>query len=330
LTAEKTLGEREIIQLLLEKFQPSPMPIPSGDDVSAVDLGGGRLAVLKVDMLVGKTDMPPGMTAYQAARKAVVMAVSDFAAKGVRPRAALVGLGLPRYGSRKVKSLAEGLRDAARQYGLSLIGGDTNEAGDLVITVAALGFCGKGRLLLRGGAKPGDLLAVTGPFGRTAAGLKILLENLKAPGNLREKLLRPVFTPEARLQVGLRLRRLGATAAIDSSDGLAWSLRELAVASGVGFSVHRLPLAPEAKAFADLHRLDPFDLTFYGGEEYELVVTLDPRRFRRGWEKRWGLQVIGRAVEQGGLVFEEKDVRRTIQPRGWEHFKARRRGRKLA
>lgn len=326
--AGKPPGEREIIQLLLEKFQPSSMPIPSGDDVSAVDLGGGRLAVLKVDMLVGKTDIPPGMTAYQAARKAVVMAVSDFAAKGVRPQAALVGLGLPRYGSRKVKSLADGLKDAARQYGLSLIGGDTNEAEDLVITVAALGLCGKGRLLLRGGVKPGDLLAVTGLFGKTAAGLKILLENLKAPHGLRGKLLRPIFIPEARLEVGLRLPRLGATAAIDSSDGLAWCLRELAVASGVGFKVHRLPLAPEAKAFADLHRLNPFDLTFYGGEEYELVVTLNPKKFRRDWENRWGLQVIGRAVERGGLVFEGKGVRRIIEPRGWEHFKAGRRVRK--
>ena len=91
------LGERRIIEILLEQLEVMPgVPVPFGDDVSALDLGDGRLAVLKTDMLVGRTDVPSGMSLWQAARKAVVMNVSDLAAKGVRPTAILASLGLPR------------------------------------------------------------------------------------------------------------------------------------------------------------------------------------------------------------------------------------------
>ena len=91
------LGERKIIELIQSHLSVMPdSPMPFGDDVSAVDLGNGQVAVLKTDMLVGKTDVPRDMSLWQAARKTVVMNVSDFAAKGVQPVAVLVSLGLPR------------------------------------------------------------------------------------------------------------------------------------------------------------------------------------------------------------------------------------------
>jgi thiamine monophosphate kinase len=97
-TIEKApLGERKIIDLIVSRLHKMPrMPIPFGDDVSGVIIGGNKIAVLKCDMLVGRTDVPKGMSLRQAARKAVVMTVSDFASKGVQPLAVMVSLGLPR------------------------------------------------------------------------------------------------------------------------------------------------------------------------------------------------------------------------------------------
>ncbi|MEM2936836.1 MAG: AIR synthase related protein [Candidatus Bathyarchaeia archaeon] len=91
------LGEKKVIEMIMSHLDQMPnMPIPFGDDVSAVQLDGNRLAVVKTDMLVGKTDVPPGMSLRQAARKAVVMNISDFAAKGVKPLIVLSSIGLPR------------------------------------------------------------------------------------------------------------------------------------------------------------------------------------------------------------------------------------------
>ena len=90
------LGEHKIIELIQRRLTAMPdLPVPFGDDVSAVNIGKGRIAVLKTDMLVGKTDMPRGMSLWQAARKAVVMNISDFAAKGVEPVAGLCQLDCP-------------------------------------------------------------------------------------------------------------------------------------------------------------------------------------------------------------------------------------------
>src|SRR5512138_1723712 len=89
------LGEHEVIRIIQSRLTLPKMPIPFGDDVSAMELNDNKVAVLKTDMLVGKTDVPDQMSAYQAARKAIVMNVSDFASKGVQPSAAMVALGLP-------------------------------------------------------------------------------------------------------------------------------------------------------------------------------------------------------------------------------------------
>ena len=317
-------GEHELVELFLGKFKgKTSLPIPLGDDVSAWRLGEGRLAVLKVDMLTGRTDLLPGMSIRQAGWKAMVMAISDFAAKGVRPLTALVGLGIPRRMVGEAGELAEGLKAAAKTYGVKIVGGDTNEAEELTITVSLFGTCGEREIVSRFGAKPGDLLAVTGGFGLTGAAFKILLGGYEVPEPLRHRILRSVYWPRARLNLGLRLRGLGATSSIDSSDGLAWSIHELSKASKVGFKLHRIPLAEEAGEFAKLHGLDPFSLAFYGGEEYELVATFDPRIFvgARKDLKR-GFKVIGVAVKEREVYFEGKKGRRMkVEALGWEHFR---------
>jgi len=323
LKSVQELGERKIIDIILKHLEPmSDMPIPFGDDVSAVDIGGGKLAVIKTDMLVGKTDVPPGMSLMQAARKAVVMNVSDLAAKGVKPIALLASIGVPR-GLRKrdIEQIGEGLNKGAREYDAYVLGGDTNEASDLVICCAAFGIGEKKRLMLRSGAKPGDFVAVTAPFGKTAAGLKILLQNLVAPSRVRKTLVDSVLMPRARLNEGLALAETGAiTASIDSSDGLAWSLCEISRASRVGFLIDMLPIAEEAKQLATMHKLDPIELSLYGGEEYELVVTVKPRMWKKV-RKNVPLIRIGRVSREKTFVLQIGKKSYPIEARGWEHFK---------
>jgi thiamine-monophosphate kinase len=324
------LGEHKIIEIIKNRLTPMPvMPVPFGDDVSAVNLDREQqVAVLKTDMLVGKTDVPKEMSLWQAARKAIVMNVSDFASKGVQPTAALAALGLPRTFTQKdVEEIADGLDSGAREYDAYIIGGDTGEASDLIISVSLFGTAAKSALMLRSGAKPGDIVAVTGVFGKSSAGLRLLLGGCEASADLRKSLLDAVFLPKARLAEGLALSGCGVvSASIDSSDGLAWSLHELAGLSNVGFLLDSIPVADEVKHFATVNHLDSLELALYGGEEYELVVTIKPN----GWTKaKAAVEAVGGKLLPIGRVTEDKQVlvdvegkRRAIEARGWEHFKS--------
>jgi thiamine-monophosphate kinase len=324
------LGERRIIETLRKRLEMLPFsPVAFGDDVAAVPIDAERVAVLKTDMLVDRTDVPAGMSLRQAARKAVVMNVSDFAAKGVQPTAALVSLGLPkRLTSLDVEEIAEGLNEGAREYGAYVVGGDTGEASDIVMAVMLYGTALKSRLMLRSGAKPGDLVAVTGSFGKPAAGLRLLKEDCKIPKAIRGTLLSSVFMPRARLPEGLALAASGAvTSSIDSSDGLAWSLHELSRMNGKGFEIDHVPIADEAKRFADVCRVDVLELALHGGEEYELVVTVKPDCWS---EAKEAVNSAGGRLLRVGKVTGEKQIllvadgkRQPIEARGWEHFKSR-------
>jgi thiamine-monophosphate kinase len=322
------LGERRAIELILEKLEKMPqMPIPFGDDVSAYAIGRNQLFILKTDMLVGETDVPKGMSFWQAARKAVIMNISDFAAKGAKPLIALVSLGMPRSITQKeLEEIGDGLNAGAREYDTYIVGGDTNEASDLIISLSVFGIAKKDNLMLRSGAKPDDIVAVTGFFGKTSAGLKMLLEGFKAPKEIRNSLVEAVFMPKARLKEGLALSSAKAvTSAIDSSDGLAWSLHEISKASKVGFLIETLPIAPEAQKFAEMNNLDPLELAFYGGEEYELVLTVNPKLWDKAEKavKNVGgnLIRIGRVTAERSVLFEVEGEKRVIEPKGWEHFR---------
>jgi thiamine-monophosphate kinase len=327
LSSAKELGERKIIELILSCLDHMPnMPIPFGDDASAIRLGADKLAVINMDMLVKKTDIPRTMSLWQAARKSVVMNISDLAAKGTQPIALLASIGVPpELTKTDMQQIARGLNAGAREYGAYILGGDTNEASELIISCTALGICNKNQLIKRNGAKPGDYVAVTGPFGKTASGLKILVNRLSAP-DIRDVLVDSVLMPKARVQEGVALAQSkAATASIDSSDGLARSLHELSCASNVGFRLDFLPVVPEVKQFADIYGFDYVELALYGGEEYELLVTVKPSVWQKA-EK--AVESVGGILTKIGVVTKEKQIQLktaektiSVQARGWEHFK---------
>lgn len=323
----RELGELGVIDILERKFGKSPlMAVGFGDDISAVKLDDGRrVLVLKTDMLVGSTDIPPGMTVRQAARKALVANVSDMAAKGVRPLAGLVALGLPAHlTEHDVNGVADGLGEAARECRFPLVGGDTNESKDLIISIALFGIAKANQLVRRSGARVGDVIVVTGEFGSTTAGLKALIENKQRPHQLPRQLFEAVFYPKAQLELGLRLAASGAlTSSIDSSDGLAWSLHELAKASRVGVRIDRVPVSRAALKFAADFGYDANELAFYGGEEYHIVATVKPDRVKSIKQKTHGkMRVIGAVTSRSsGVVFRHNGGDIKIARKGWEHFK---------
>lgn len=327
MSSAKELGERKIIELILECLDQMPnTPIPFGDDASAVDIGHNKLAVINMDMLVGKTDVPRTMSLWQAARKAVIMNISDLAAKGAQPLALLASIGVPPdLTETDIQQIGKGLNAGAREYNTYILGGDTNEASDLVISCMALGVCSKHHLIKRSGAKPGDYVAVTGSFGKPASGLKILMDDLSAP-KIRGELVDSVLMPKARVKEGMILAQSqAATASIDISDGLAWSLHEISRASNVGFHIDKLPIAPEVERFAKIHGFDPVELALYGGEEYELLVTIKPRLWQ---EAKKAVETVGGSLIKLGLVTKKKQLLLktdgkpvSIEARGWEHFK---------
>jgi thiamine-monophosphate kinase len=226
-----------------------------------------------------------------------------------------------------VEDIGKGLNAGAREYNTFVIGGDTGESSDLVISVSLFGLARKNALMLRSGARPGDLVAVSGSFGKTAAGLRILLHDLKARADVRGKLVESVLAPKAKLKEGLALSRTRAvTASTDSSDGLAWSLHEIARSSKVGFLIDTVPASREVIEFAKMNDLDPLELTFYGGEEYELVVTVKPKLFekaKKAVEQVGGeLLLIGRVTADEQVLLRIRGKTRVIEPRGYEHFRS--------
>ncbi len=303
------------------------MPVPNWDDVNAVSLGDGRAVILKTDMMVWKTDIPVGMTPFQAGRKAVVMNFSDLGSKGVQPLAFLAALGAPSSTPVDlVEEIAKGFEAGAREYGGYMVGGDTNEACDIIISGMAYGLAEEKRLVLRGTSKPGDILATTGGFGNTAAAFNILLDGFKTSKKLRDILVESVYMPKAKVKAGVALAASGAaTSSMDSSDGLAVSLHDLQRSSGNGFRLDNVPLTLEAETFAERHGLDGAALALYGGEEYELVFTVKPMEVNEAKKalRSAGADLIELGVVTRGkdIVYVEDGVEKPIGKGGWEHFR---------
>jgi thiamine-monophosphate kinase len=283
----------------------------------------GEKTVFKTDMLVEHTDVPPGMTYRQAARKAVAMCVSDFAAKGVKPDSFMASIGVKKgVLQRQVDELARGLDDARQQWHLNFVGGDTNESKELVIDCAMVGFAE--RIVTRGGASPGDALVVTGPFGLPPSGLKLLMGKAAGSPSYRKAAIRSVLEPTPDLGVGLALAPF-LTSSMDSSDGLARSVHTLARESEVGFEMSSLPTGSGVRKFAAANGLDPEKLVLEGGEEYVIVGTVKKSELEEAAfaAKRAGgpLLEIGVATVSKRVVLRKGTHLRAVRNEGWTHLR---------
>ena len=314
------LDEKQIIRIFANKLGISNL-----DDVALIDKG----IVIKSDMLVASTDVPSGMKPWQAARKSIVSCISDLAAKGVRPHAAVISLGIPKSCSTRrpvIEGLAEGFAIASNEFGVKIVGGDTNEAGELVIDCTMIGFP-RFKVPTRNGAKPGDFVIVSGAFGFAPAGLAILLQDANAitvSSSFRKRAVKSVLEPHPRQSFGLALARYFSSS-IDSSDGLAVSLYELASQSeGVDIIIYGIPAVEGLDKFAAENSLDKHELVFHGGEEYEIVATISHTKIRQAEAaaRKAGvsLHVIGRVQRGSGNVFVRNKL---LENRGYMHFHKR-------
>ena len=325
------IGERGVIDLIWSVLRlegnvdPAELELPPSDDASALRLGDGRFLILKADMFVRRTDAPPGMRHSQMGAKAVTINISDLAAKGATPAGFLFSLGLPKtYQEPQVKELIRGISKACLDYSSPVLGGDVGEARDLIVAGFAVGF--SERLVKRSGASIGDLVAVTGPFGDTGSAYKILLEGMDAPFALKRDLCRSVYGPKAKLKIGLAMAGSGAaSSSMDSSDGLAFTLNELARSSSVGFALDHLPISSNALKFSKLTGEKANDLALYGGEEYEIVYTIKKGKWDLALEaarKAGGdLLRIGEVVPGQRVTLTVDGKEMDIPARGWAHLR---------
>ncbi|RLG39882.1 MAG: thiamine-phosphate kinase, partial [Thermoproteota archaeon] len=277
------LGERKLIELIMGLIRVNPKSLLKlgMDDAEAISLSDG-IYVFNTDFVAESTDLLPGMTYWQLARKCIVANVADLAAKGAEVEGFLASVALPPdFSVKSFEEIFKGLDQGAAEYNSYLIGGDLGEAKEAVISVTAFGKVRK-TLISRAGAKEGDLVVVTGFFGWNTLAFKALLEGLELPNTIKEKALEAVFMPKAPLQEGLILSELGGvTSAIDSSDGLYISLYHLSRTSNVGFLIERLPIEDELVKFLLRRNLDIIETVFYGGEEFHLVFTVSPSSWER-------------------------------------------------
>jgi thiamine-monophosphate kinase len=257
--------------------------------------------------------------------KALARATSDLAAMGARSRYFLLTLALPKSCTGKwLNDFLDGMAQAARRFGLTLVGGDTTKYPTVMISLTVIGEIDPGQAILRSGARPGDLICVSGKLGEAELGLNLVKHGLHKKKRWK-KLLKKHFYPEPRLALGQRLAELKcATAMIDTSDGLSTDLGHICSSSKVGARVWAEKI-PVVSVPAELKRLklDPLRLALHGGEDYELLFTVPKRLAPLLTPSLAGVPVtiIGEIRRRKGIILVDRSgVERPLRPGGWNPF----------
>ena len=241
----------------------------------------------------------------------------------MRPWGVLLSLGVPRgFTEENVQELANGFKDAKNEYGIEIVGGDTNETSDLVIDCVMFGW---GQYISsRDGAYGDETVFVTGDFGLSPLGLDILsgVRQIKSL-RLTEKAISSVLYPKARIDFGLSaISKKLITSSIDSSDGLVLSLYEIAQHSRVDIFLDELPIDETLKNNNEVTEKEKRDYTLFGGEEYEIIFTSQLKDHTKivkiSEETSTPIKKIGRTVEGNGRVYFNNEI---LAKRGWVHFK---------
>ncbi|MFN7975320.1 MAG: thiamine-phosphate kinase [Acidobacteriota bacterium] len=289
-----------------------------GDDAAVIATRRGRMVVTS-DMMVEGVDFERASCPLPLVGwKALAASISDVAAMGAWPALAFASLAVPgRDPATQCKAVLGGLMKHARRHGIVLAGGDLSRSGSgLVIDVTLLGVLPEGRRpALRSGARPGDLVAVSGTLGLAALGLERLRAGVRLHGarGAARKLVLAQLRPSPEPALGPRFGSI-ATAMIDVSDGLAIDLGRLCRESGVGAVIDegRLPLAgPSAGT-----RAARVEAALHGGEDYVLCFTVPPRRAGGAYPAT----IVGRITKRRGLVLATRDGAVPVAARGFSHF----------
>jgi thiamine-monophosphate kinase len=324
------LGEEALVERIVARLGPQPPDeVWAGDDAALLRAPPGDL-VLTTDVLVEGLDFSwSWCSGVDVGWKAVAVNASDLAAMGARPRHAVAALSLPASTPlERFDGLVEGMTEAAAAAGAAVVGGDLSGAREVSLSVALLGSCEPGRAVRRAGARPGEAICVTGSLGGAAGGLVALRAGLLEGGGdpALRRLAARQLRPRPRIEEGVLLAALGASSMIDVSDGLLADLARLMRAGGTGCAVEPelVPVDPDLSALAG-RAGDPRALAATGGEDFELLFTIDPARAgaARSELARAGTAVtrIG-VVAEGGLRFGEREFE-TMGELGWEHLRKR-------
>ncbi len=302
-----------------------------GDDCAVIPLHGRKRLLVTTDMLVEGTHFMIGaISPRDLGHKSLAVNLSDIAAMGGHPEWAFVSLAVPPDTPLAfLDGFYSGLAGMAREYGVRVLGGDTTRSlHGLVINITLIGTAEAGRIRYRSGARPGDIVALTGNVGDSAAGLRILLSGL--PGDREAaRLIRRHNRPEPHIAQGAWLAgRKEVRTMMDVSDGVDSDIRRIMDRSKCGADIHleRLPVSPELIRKAGRMGLDPLELAAAGGEDYCLLVTIDPDGFTRlakAYEKTTGRPIhpIGSITRSASGLRYFREGRSVSRPSGgFSHF----------
>jgi len=313
------LDESSIIKIFQKKLGKKNF---ESEDVETFSFGKTGI-VAKTDTMVESTDIPSRMNLSDAARKSIMSCISDFAAKGVRPKYGIISVNLPKTISRpKVNEIASGFKKACTQYDITILGGDTNAGKEIVFNVCLFGTTDK--IVTRKGAKKGDLVFVTGPFGYTSAGLNMLLGKKKGKERFVKKAISAVTNPNPRLGFSLKNKKYFSSS-MDSSDGLSTTLNEMSKQSKSKFIINNIPAMKDVIDFAESQKISLNNLVFHGGEEYEFAFTTHPKNRnavqKNAKQSKIPIIEIGYVTDGRGVLVENEKGMIRLKDLGWNHFR---------
>jgi thiamine-monophosphate kinase len=307
------VDEFELIRRFFSRPSDSPAVVAGvGDDGAVLRPPVGRELVTVIDTMVSGTHFPADMSPRDIGYRIVAVNLSDIAAMGAEPRWMTLALTLVDADAEWLNEFAAGLYEAADEWGVVLVGGDTTRGEQLVVSVQMSGDLEPGTAMYRSGAKPGDTIYVTGTVGDAAAGLEQL-----SSGSGNHYLARRFARPSARVAAGRVLAGI-ANAAIDLSDGLVADLSKLIQASDVGaeIDVRCLPLSQEL--LDAVGREKALQYATGGGDDYELCFTVPESRLPA--EIAPEVTAIGRITAAAGLVCRDGDSVVPVDDTGYRHF----------
>jgi len=293
-----------------------------GDDAALTECPPGMQLAATTDTLVAGVHFPHPTPAAAIGHRALAVNLSDLAAMGARPAWALLALTLPAAEESWLAEFAAGFGALARAHEVALIGGDTTR-GPLTVSVQLLGHVPRGRALTRAGGRAGQLLYVSGTPGDAAAGLALEQGRLSAPPQAAPYLRERFLMPTPRVALGERLRDY-ASACIDVSDGLLGDAGKLAAASGAGLEMQYAAL-PVSRALVEAVGEDAArELALTGGDDYELLFTVEPARAaqleRALPQQQWNYRQIGVLRAAAGVVLMRGGTVMDFSHCGYQHF----------